>query len=812
MMNIRNEDGAITIYLTIIFLVVLALVGALVDGSRIRVAETQVSRVVESAAMSALAGYYNPLKEDYGLFALSHTDKDILLEEIESYLNKNLMTELGQQSKESNQVAYEYLKGLIFNDEFKEVHFMNLFDYRLEDTNVEQLFSLTENEVMRKQITEFMKYRGPIEIYGVANNKIHNIQEKINAIKNIGKTADILSKKINLDELGWKLGALQGELQKNIRYVNVFPRYYHDNKSEYDYLKHSSFNDALYYYSREGYYYIEALNEKDIDDETNGQSYRQVDRRYLDSAFDELNDIIIENKRLNEDIIIKLSEISRFITRIEQEISLCESAIKVEETNTDKHNKGFYDTFKNDINMYKSVISYDVNQSQDLLKKIQQNADFLEDLIIEIKEINRGIDSYDYGSDFEDDVNKATTDLPGYYNDIEYKLYEYKINATNPEGLTDDRDIVNTDLRSFIENTGKSKVLNKETKEKLPSYKDAKGEYPNKITTNPSLIQYDNNVNDFWNITSGYDMGRSGRYSEKDMESTTNIFKVMTNIGSLMENGSMSLRDELFVNEYIIGMLTNNVPMLYKINSTNLNGPRIPYVDTKKDLMNKTKVTDRTAYFENSEAEYIIWGLDTESKNINSTKTTLLTLRLTSNLIAIHGIESKINAANLIAEGIASGLAAFTGGSSVASIPAIRETILAGWAMAEAIEDVNHTLTGGSIPLYKDSYTWITPKIGTIAKQKGEDDKLALSYHDYLRIMLLTTSSDKKMNRLQDLIQLNLSIEKDPDFMIKDYFTNLKINVDVSMRYLFMTQSFMPKSKNTEDGKYKIRSIIYQGY
>lgn len=808
MMNIRNEDGAITIYLTIIFLMVLALVGALVDGSRIRVAETQVSRVAESAAISTLASYYNPLKEDYGLFALSHTDKNILLKEVESYLNKNLMTELGQDSKENNEIAYEYLKGLILNNEFKEVSFMNLFDYRLDDTEVEQLFNLTENEVMRNQITEFMKYRGPIELYGVANDKMANIKEKIDAIKNIGKTADILSKKIKLDELGWKLGVLQGELQKKIEDVNKFPRDYHDGKSEYNSLKNISFNDALYYYSREGYYYIEDLNDVDIDEETN----KEVDRSYVDNAFDELNDIISGNKKLNEDIATKADQISRLISQMEQEIGLCEKILKAEEGNIDKYNKDFYDTFKSDIDRYKNVINYDLNQSSDLVQKIEQNVDFLEDLRDEITRINRQIDDYYYGSDFEDDLDEIIRNLSIDYNYIEYKVYKYINNATNPDGLTDDRGTVNTQLKSFAEDEEKGKKLDKELKEKLPSYKDNKGEYPNKIVTDPSLIEIDENVNDLSNATTDYKMGKSGKYDEKDMESTTNILDIMSGLGSLVGDGAISVRDELFVNEYIMGMLINYVPELYRIDSANVDSSKTLYVDTKKDLMNKVKGTDRTAYFENSEVEYIIWGLDSEAKNINSTKATLLALRMTSNLIAIHGMESKVSAANLIAEGIASGLAIFTAGSSAAAIPIIREVVLAGWAMAEAIVDVDYIMMGGSIPLYKENDTWITPGPGFIAKKKGEDNPLALSYHDYLRIMLLIASPEKKMNRMQDLIQLNLSIKDNPDFMIKDYYTYLKIKIDVSMRYLFMTQNFMPKSKNTEDGKYKIRSIIYQGY
>lgn len=61
----KSWHGAITIYLSIILSSVILLSGILMDIVRIRTAEVQLRRAVNTAAESALAGYHTKLKEDY---------------------------------------------------------------------------------------------------------------------------------------------------------------------------------------------------------------------------------------------------------------------------------------------------------------------------------------------------------------------------------------------------------------------------------------------------------------------------------------------------------------------------------------------------------------------------------------------------------------------------------------------------------------------------------------------------------------------------------------------------------------------------
>jgi len=65
----------------------------LVEGTRIKAAQTQIESALDISAKSALANYNYLLKELYGLMALSSDDPDLLMEEIIYYLERNLMVE-----------------------------------------------------------------------------------------------------------------------------------------------------------------------------------------------------------------------------------------------------------------------------------------------------------------------------------------------------------------------------------------------------------------------------------------------------------------------------------------------------------------------------------------------------------------------------------------------------------------------------------------------------------------------------------------------------------------------------------------------
>jgi len=49
-------------------------------------------------------------------------------------------------------------------DKKKEEKSLDLYDYKIENVKVQPIYNLSEPEVLRAQILEYMKYRGPKEL------------------------------------------------------------------------------------------------------------------------------------------------------------------------------------------------------------------------------------------------------------------------------------------------------------------------------------------------------------------------------------------------------------------------------------------------------------------------------------------------------------------------------------------------------------------------------------------------------------------------------------------------------------------------
>lgn len=216
----KRNEGAITVYICILISIMLVLTGVLVDGARARVAEAQVQNVTEAAANSVLANYNNILKEWFGLMAMSENNPAVIEEELMYYLNRNLMTELGAEKKNLSDASWDYAKKF-FNDEnkYESVSFLDMYDYRVEEVKALPLYNLAENEVLRAQIVDYMKYRAP-EILA------EEFLEKINVFKSYKKQAKVLSSKLELDKSMDEISKELAKLYEKIEDVNSYDNDY----------------------------------------------------------------------------------------------------------------------------------------------------------------------------------------------------------------------------------------------------------------------------------------------------------------------------------------------------------------------------------------------------------------------------------------------------------------------------------------------------------------------------------------------------------------------------------------------------------
>ncbi len=236
-MHRNRQDGAITVFLSIILLIVIVLVGTLVDGARVITAENQVQRATNTAARSILANYKSELKEQYGLFAFKGDNPEEIANEIAYFMNKSLNPEKDLSDKN---IITKFING-----NKRSTSFFDLYDYSIsnssssdnEDRNenndrssssniiVNVHFDLEQNEVLKKQILEYMKYRAPKEI-------IENFLKKLDVLKKSGKTAKLVKEKIEVENTLSKIADEQEGLSEKIELINSFDKSQYDEKKE----------------------------------------------------------------------------------------------------------------------------------------------------------------------------------------------------------------------------------------------------------------------------------------------------------------------------------------------------------------------------------------------------------------------------------------------------------------------------------------------------------------------------------------------------------------------------------------------------
>ncbi len=131
--------GSISVFLAIIFMVMVMLTGTIIDIIRIVAAERDFDSAVSASARSVLASYNQELAGEYGLYGVDTKAKEELKKEFFRYINLNLNKKVNGILYTSYEISYEKLE-------------------------LEGMLSLINQDELKQQILEYMKYRAPINI------------------------------------------------------------------------------------------------------------------------------------------------------------------------------------------------------------------------------------------------------------------------------------------------------------------------------------------------------------------------------------------------------------------------------------------------------------------------------------------------------------------------------------------------------------------------------------------------------------------------------------------------------------------------
>jgi hypothetical protein len=769
----------------------ITLAGVIVDAARINIAEPQIQRAVETSIRSTLAGYSTPLKEQYGLFALNENGDQSIEKTISYYLNKNLM------------IDKEYL------NENKIGDYVDIYDYEIESIKVEPIFNMSENPVTRQQILEYMKYRAPKEF-------AKEFLTKLDGLKKAGSTSEAYKEKIYFEKNLKGIESIQRELYKNIHgeyETRIF--YFWTKQGIIDHyvrkFNENEFSDLIDEYIQAIKHYQNLKKElKNIKDEKSEKKKRLAKkivraRKKIEQSYNEMKYEINEYDAVNNSAMEKIDELIEKSKDARDELRKYKTYLNERKNNIMKDS---YELLIQEVDEYEKQISYaekgpGLKEVRDALSNNIKclsgkgtNKNNVISLIMMIAP-NKAKNRIDYIEDIKEDILDR---IKIYNNRIEY---DYTIKERK-EIYKD------CDTRKDSQECAKAKTEINGREEKQKGIVIGHDEY----SILPSVIKLKSDQNGrgfdanfLWKKNNKVLLKDSKTldvefYEQEEAGFSEGAFSFL--IGAAEAINPVDIRDEIYINEYIMGTFKNAVSD----------------IDEEFNLRH-IKKSDLNTYFDKGEVEYILNGNKSESINQTLMDSKILLTRFGLNSIHVFTCKDK----KIVATSIATAVAGwYTGG---AGIPILRTLILLGWSMSEAVYDLDELKEGKDIPLYKTEENWKTDwkpsvqKVSNEAINNGKDEKTSFdkskamntSYQDYLRFFLLVQNRDITMNRIQDLIQLNMQKNTgSSDLKLREFNTYIKAEVVVSIKYLFLTQSFIPRKFKTKNNRHEFKVIMYQGY
>ncbi len=767
----KRNEGAITVYICILISIMLVLTGVLVDGARARVAESQVQNVTEAAANSLLANYNNILKEWFGLMAMSENNPGVLEEELMYYLNRNLMTELGAEKKNLSDASWDYAKKFFnIENKYESVRFLDMYDYRLEEVKAVPLYNLAENEVLRAQIVDYMKYRAP-EILA------EEFLEKINVFKSYKKQAKVLSSKLELDKSMDEISKELAKLYDKIKQVNSY------DQDGFKKMLDTAGDRILIKLSKEKVYieYKKATEEveKALSEHRKSDTYiseRQRLREELKLAedksekdeirqqIDDLDEPYLsmlntaeeeEEDAKNEYLFCRNSAknaIDAVFDYIKEYSSYNEAAIKIAERIKENcadmkdkkigdlkaqikdDNSDFAEKMRQEIKRIEAQVSKE--SMQHLVDKFTENKNMLE----ELNKTLVGLELYDIHLD-PDSPSAINTEEFGYimkefkasilpveklysnylvkYSKVSYEEFPVDNTSTGEEKVKDPRD---ASKNLVVGSDNPLKTI--EAPEAHEDFKEVRKGLPSggaKIDSEEILKAFLGENYDFALKAIGAKDDTEGKepevgepkdiiekmnFKNDDSESLSGGLGILATLIEILENGLETVRDEIFVDEYALGTFNN---YLSTKDLKVKDGNTISQVDLR--LRNRSE-RKPYMYFEN-EIEYIIGGSDNEKTNVSNVQSKILLIRFTLNTLHIYLDPVKMKDVYTIAGSIAG-----IGGPLVAAfaVHLIAALIVMGWSMAESVFDLKLLMKGESVPIFKTSKNWILSAQGGLNK------------------------------------------------------------------------------------------------
>lgn len=779
-----KSKGSITVYLSMIMLVMLSLVAAFLETARVQVMKIDMEQCLTGSIDAELTNYYKPLFEDYRVF----------------FLDKGMESDSLEYRCISNEIQ-EYMKDSLSAESKKEIfgikwtqNGLNLYQSQIDLLQVDSAIRATEQkgDIFKDQVLQYMKYE-------TTGDAVQKILDKFGMVEESETVAEAMEEETKVEE---KFQKSSKEILKLIEQVEGIAC--SEKGIEYDSDGHIKVKDS----------FAKKLCVGNLTKKNAGVT-NDVVWGSVKGSYENPNAILTEMKKDLKTLIEKEEE------RQEQEKKEKEEKAKAEKEKKNKENKEEKEKKEKDkddkekfdfTKKRKEILEKQKNLKkvvQATRKKIQEACKTIDKLRGQKPALEKEVGKYKKSlKEKKDKLSKEEyTHLQKTAQDLDKDI---KIigNAIDMKGRLKQ----NESLLKSLE-----KELGKTVKEDLDSYNQKLEGIENQIA---SMKQYDistlrfsygklkkdkntKNPSDTLGSLGGSVLDLvvkdSSKISKKSIDQADYYYKKYKGNSKGMKNvdtkkvvsgdnasSIFSSVGDVFGGDKELKEIGKDITesLVYQSYITNYFNSYV----TKNPRFDKTPLS--------YEQEYILCGEKSDKKNLEQLINRILLLRTVTNfsylLTDTAGREAAYATAAL--------LVGFTGLEPLVRLTQI--SILLVWAYEESLVDVACLLQGNAIPMVKSKSTFMLSysnifmfnksMIQTKAKALGKKaSKMGIKYEDYLHIFLLFENQTQKTYRTMDIVEENIKLRHSPLFSFEHCIYALKVKCNYSIPAKFVALDFM---------------------
>ncbi len=710
----KRLTGAISIFLTIIFVSNYALIGLLVDSGRLRMARAVAEGALDNAGASVLSYYNRMLYDLYGLFATDSLTEEDITRLLGDYAEKTLGTVPVEESALTSLVdAVTSAVGGLTGEDGEELPTFDLYSFDAEITLVDGAsHTLANTEAVEAQIIDHMKYRAPENLFNAATSG-DSFLGKLQGLFDLTERMSVTKDKLELTGGKEALFRSASDMITKIGNFNANVAAFAANPADpYQYLRELDER------------FTEIGNEYEIEPEETPAQTTEGDASSTQTSESEPS-VTQENGGSKRDEQIEAARAQyeeaaghtgdAYASLYSQALSLYQQANTLrDETTTLVAN---YESYISQLQAkldedpdnenYKTVYLPEIEQAQATCGEMLKNIDLV-------------LMTRPYLSDLAESAGEMDSAFTGLSAQvIDYRLYgeasgESQVSAslvTTVEGsMGPYGEAMNTllselgttkatlaDMASSFRQPEQPKIQTEVSadgnKASQNAEKDTKKEDLRSLNADDLAVPFETTGEPNWNgVISG----------SMDTENTSAILSagldLIEKIGQVLEGA----RDSLYINEYAIAYFPNYVQHYNAADS-----------DLAKDADNAYLIDD-SKYFapynaSQAELEYILTGNANATASVATISAQLLGIRMALNTAAIFTDSAKVAQANALAAAISGPLA-----------PLVSAGLLIAWALAESALDVADLLKGEDVQLFKQGADWKISAEGLVKEAVSE--------------------------------------------------------------------------------------------